>query len=87
MTLSWNGEILYRYLVIPGEARFGLGVTTLYYQDPETDELSPFSRKHVETCVRLGNTLASFDFVATPGILREFLVIGSDVEELQASVF
>jgi len=56
---------------LPGEPRFGLGVTTLYYQDPETDELSPFSRKHVETCVRLGDTLASYDFVSTPGILQD----------------
>ena len=56
---------------LPDKARFGLGVTTLYYQDPETDELTPFSRKSVETCVRLGDTLASFDFVATPGILQD----------------
>jgi trimethylamine--corrinoid protein Co-methyltransferase len=56
---------------LPGIARFGLGVTTLYYQDPETDELSPFGRKHVESCVRLGDTLARFDFVATPGILQD----------------
>ena len=58
-------------LHLPGKARFGLGVTTLYYQDPETDELSTFSRKHVETCVRLGDTLASYDFVSTPGILQD----------------
>jgi trimethylamine:corrinoid methyltransferase-like protein len=45
----------------PGEARFGLGVTTLYYQDPQTDQLCPFSRKHVETCARLGNRLAFYD--------------------------
>jgi trimethylamine--corrinoid protein Co-methyltransferase len=56
---------------LPGEARFGLGVTTLYYQDPETDALFPFSRKYLETNVRLGNTLESFDFVATPGILQD----------------
>ena len=63
-----NGE---KYIHLPGKARFGLGVTTLYYQDPETDEPSPFTRKHVETCVRLGDTLASFDFVSTPGILHD----------------
>lgn len=55
----------------PGEARFGLGVTTLYYQDPQTDELCPFNRKHVETCVRLGQKLANFDFIATPGIIQD----------------
>ncbi len=56
---------------LPGKARFGLGVTTLYYQDPETDQLSPFNRQHLETCVRLGDTLASYDFVATPGVLHD----------------
>ncbi len=56
---------------LPGKTRFGLGVTTLYYQDPETDALSPFNRKHVEICVRLGDALASYDFIATPGILQD----------------
>ncbi|MGD9360846.1 MAG: trimethylamine methyltransferase family protein, partial [Desulfobacterales bacterium] len=56
---------------LPGKARFGLGVTTLYFQDPETDDLTPFNRKSLETCVRLGDTLASYDFVSTPGILQD----------------
>jgi trimethylamine--corrinoid protein Co-methyltransferase len=63
---------------LPGEARFGLGVTTLYYQDPETDELSPFNRKDMETCVRLGNTLSSFDFVSTPGIIQDVPLHSAD---------
>ena len=56
---------------LPGKTRFGLGVTTLYYQNPDTDVLSPFSRKHVEICVRLGDALASYDFISTPGILQD----------------
>ena len=34
--------------------RFGIGVTTLYYQDPVTDVAVPFARKHMERMVRLG---------------------------------
>ena len=56
---------------LPDKARFGLGVTTLYYQDPLTNELYPFNREYVATCVRLGSILTSFDFVATPGILQD----------------
>lgn len=68
---------------LPGEARFGLGVTTLYYQDPQTDQLCPFNRKHVETCVRLGNRLTSFDFVATPGILQD---VPPDMADMYATL-
>lgn len=50
------------------DTRFGIGVTTLYYQDPATDELEPFSRRHMETLVRLGDTLESFDVVSTVGV-------------------
>ena len=35
------------------ETRFGVGVTTLYYQDAATDKVIPFSRKHMETIVQL----------------------------------
>ena len=40
---------------------FGIGVTNLWYQDPETDMVLPFSRKHIEISTRLGETLNSFD--------------------------
>ncbi len=51
--------------------RFGVGVTNLYYQDPTTDLVEPFSRKHMETCTRLGQSLSYFDFVSTIGILQD----------------
>lgn len=56
---------------LPGDAKFGLGVTALYYQDPQTDRIFPFTRKHVETSVRLGHALTNFDFIATPGIIHD----------------
>lgn len=51
--------------------RFGIGVTNLYYQDPETDTVESFSRDHLRAAVRLGNALESFDLVSTPGILQD----------------
>jgi trimethylamine--corrinoid protein Co-methyltransferase len=56
---------------LPGETRFGMGATALYYQEPEADRVSPFSRKNMETMVRLGNTLPSFDVVSTIGIVQD----------------
>ncbi len=52
-------------------ARFGVGVTNLYYQDPVTDQLAGFSRKHMETGVRLSHALPQYDVISTLGILRD----------------
>jgi trimethylamine--corrinoid protein Co-methyltransferase len=51
--------------------RFGVGVTNLYYQDPLTDEVRPFTREHMASCTRLGDALPSFDVVSTIGVLRD----------------
>ncbi len=51
--------------------RFGIGVTNLYYQEPESDNVVPFARKHMEICVRLGNALPHYDVVSTIGILQD----------------
>jgi trimethylamine--corrinoid protein Co-methyltransferase len=51
--------------------RFGIGVTTLYYQDPETDEIEPFARQHMRSIVRLADSLPAFDVVSTVGIPRD----------------
>jgi trimethylamine--corrinoid protein Co-methyltransferase len=60
-------------------ARFGIGVTTLTYQDPETDRVVPFTREHMQTAVRLGNALASFDVVSTVGVPRDVPAKESDL--------
>jgi trimethylamine--corrinoid protein Co-methyltransferase len=54
-----------------GPARFGNGVTNLFYQDPVTDQLYPFSRKFMETGVRLAQSLPGYDVISTLGILRD----------------
>ncbi len=64
---------------LPGGCRFGLGVTALYYQDPGSGHMHPFSRPHMDTCVRLGQSLEHFDFIATPGILQDVAPAKADM--------
>jgi trimethylamine:corrinoid methyltransferase-like protein len=54
-----------------GPTRFGNGVTNLFYQDPATDMLHPFSRQFMETGVRLAQSLPEYDVISTLGVLRE----------------
>jgi trimethylamine--corrinoid protein Co-methyltransferase len=65
------------------ESRFGIGVTALQYQDPMTDELQPFQRHHMETMIRLGQALASFDVISTVGIIQD---IGPETADLYAAL-
>jgi len=53
------------------QARFGIGVTALFYQDPLTDAVTPFSRQDMASMSRLGQALDSFDLISTPGIMRD----------------
>jgi trimethylamine--corrinoid protein Co-methyltransferase len=66
---------------LPGEARFGIGVTALYYQDPETDNVTPFARQHMADLVRLGHNLPSFDAISTVGVIQD---MAPDVADLYA---
>jgi trimethylamine--corrinoid protein Co-methyltransferase len=61
------------------QTRFGVGVTNLYYQDPTTDLVEPFTRKHMETCTRLSDSLSYFDLVSTIGILQDISLEVSDL--------
>lgn len=60
-------------------ARFGIGVTTLYYQDPVNDEVTRFARQHMESMVRLGNALPAYDFISTVGVVQDVDVEFSDL--------
>jgi trimethylamine--corrinoid protein Co-methyltransferase len=64
---------------LPGETRFGIGVTVLYYQEPETGRTVPFARQHMQSSARLGEALPSFDAVSTVGILQDVPVEVSDL--------
>jgi trimethylamine--corrinoid protein Co-methyltransferase len=63
--------------------RFGIGVTTLYYQDPLTDTLTPFARSHMQSMVRLGNSLPLFDFISTIGIVQD---VPAEIADLYATL-
>jgi trimethylamine--corrinoid protein Co-methyltransferase len=64
-----TGEMAFR--LGDGTTRFGVGVTNLWYQDPRTDELTPFSRSHMERGVRLSQALLQYDLISTLGVLRD----------------
>jgi len=53
------------------QTRFGIGVTNLYYQDPTTDEVTAFTRKHMELATRLGSVLSGYDVISTVGIIQD----------------
>jgi trimethylamine--corrinoid protein Co-methyltransferase len=65
------------------DTRFGIGVTALKYQDPLTDELTPFRRRHMEQMVRLGQVLPSFDVISTIGVIQD---IGPETADLYAAL-
>jgi len=66
-----------------GGTRFGIGTTNLYYQDPLTDAVVPFTRGHMASCARLGDALPAFDVVSTIGVLRD---LTPDVADLYATL-
>ena len=75
-----SGDLAFR---LPGEPRFGIGVTSLYYQEPQTDEVEPFARSHMARTVRLGGGLDSFDVVSTVGIVQD---VPAQVSDLYATL-
>ena len=59
--------------------RFGIGVTALFYQDPMTDDLTPFGRGHMRDMVRLGSRLPHYDVISTVGIVQDVPVEQTDL--------
>jgi len=59
--------------------RFGIGVTALFYQDPLTDDPTPFTRRHMQDMVRLGGALPHYDVVSTVGIVQDVPVEQTDL--------
>lgn len=50
---------------------YGVGVTNLYYQDPQTEAVTPFSREHMALGTRLAQVLPAYELVSTLGIIRD----------------
>jgi len=63
------GEHVFR--IGSSRTRFGIGTTNLFYQDPVTGAIDPFSREHMRISTRLGSALNQFDLISTIGILRD----------------
>ena len=67
-----RGELSFRLGNCPGaQTRFGVGVTNLYYQDPTTDVLTDFNRRHMALATRLGSVLSGYDVISTIGVIQD----------------
>ena len=66
-----------------GETRFGSGVTALNYQEPATDLVSPFARRHMAIATRLSDRLPSYDVISTAGIVQD---VGPELSDLVATL-
>ncbi|MBI9046830.1 MAG: trimethylamine methyltransferase family protein [Anaerolineaceae bacterium] len=66
---SRSGEKAFR--LGTDRTRFGMGVTSLYYQEPATYEISRFSQAHMTNMVRLGDRLPNYDVISTIGIIQD----------------
>jgi trimethylamine--corrinoid protein Co-methyltransferase len=65
------------------QTRFGIGATNLYYQDPTTDAVTAFSRKHMALATRLGSILSGYDVISTVGTLQD---MAPEVADLYGSL-
>ncbi|MFZ5808711.1 MAG: trimethylamine methyltransferase family protein [Chloroflexota bacterium] len=72
-----------RFTLGNDRTRFGIGVTTLFYQRPEDDSLEPFARRHMQDVTRLGDALPYYDVVSTIGIVQD---VAADVSDLYGTV-
>jgi trimethylamine--corrinoid protein Co-methyltransferase len=64
-----NGNIKFQF----GDHKVhcGIGVTSLYYQEPITDVLIPFGRKHMQDLARLASHLNNYHVISTIGIVQD----------------
>lgn len=63
------GELAFR--LGADRTRFGIGVTSLYYQEPASGEISKFTRGNMVDMVRLGQQLPNYDVISTIGIIQD----------------
>lgn len=67
---SRTGELAFR--LGDDRTRFGIGVTSLYYQEPDTSDLVTFGRPHMTNMVRLGDQLPNYDVISTVGVIQDY---------------
>ncbi len=63
------GELAFR--TDDEKVHFGVGVTNLFFQDPETDKVSSFTREHMAIGTRLAHNLPAYDLVSTIGVISD----------------
>ena len=66
-----------------GQAHFGVGVTNLFYQDPQTDLLRPFKREDMANGTRLAHALPAYELVSTIGIISD---VEQETDDLYAAL-
>lgn len=69
----------YAFQLDDDRTHFGVGVTALYYQDPQTDQLSPFSRANMRDMARLSSSLPHYEAISTIGIAQDVPAALSDL--------
>jgi len=75
-----NGERAFHLGIKQGsETYFGIGVTNIYYQDIESNQLELFTRKHMQHSTRMGDLLDNYDIISTVGIPSDVPVALSDL--------
>jgi trimethylamine--corrinoid protein Co-methyltransferase len=72
-----GGDLAFR--MGEGRARFGIGATNLFFQDPLTDAVERFSRDHMAVSTRLGHGLANIDMISTVGVAQDYPPETSDL--------
>jgi len=75
------GELAFR--LGDGETRFGTGATALFYQEPATDAVIPFARRHMAIATRLADQLPGYDVISTAGIVQD---VGPELSDLVATL-
>ncbi len=54
-----------------GQPHYGVGVTNLFYQDPQNDQISKFERAHMSLGTRLAHSLPAYELVSTIGVIQD----------------
>jgi trimethylamine--corrinoid protein Co-methyltransferase len=79
-----NGEVAFQLGLNQGNnTHFGIGVTNTWFQNIETNQVEPFTRKHMQHSTRLGDMLGNFDMVSTLGIPSD---VSPDTSDLHSAL-
>src|SRR5258706_9488657 len=75
-----RGNPQFQIGAVGDRTRFGIGVTALFYQEPETDTPVLFQRKHMQDLGPEGSKVPPYDMVSKIGIERDVEHYLSDLD-------